>query len=514
MDASSVQYCRQSPPCLTAWSLGCLCVLIVASGCASLNSASNKSKSDPTMSTAANRPDPEPPNTIFKNPFAKKPPREIIDPELGLPEYDAALVKYEKKDYEGAAKDFKQVVKKFYDYPVEEDAMFMLGECYFSDKRYAWAQDAYDGLIKKYPSTRYLEKSTRRLFSIGAIWLNGDGTAKTDELLQVSATDVTDPEAVKRKELPTAIPLAPNFYDKSRPLFDTPGNALKALKSVWLHDPMGPLADDAVMLTAIYYIRKHSYRDADHYLDILRREYPKSEHSQTAFVVGSYVKQINYQGPRYDNRDLIDADDLIHSTLNMFPNVPDKEGLKAELVKIRERGAERYWERAQYYKGRMKPAAETIYCETLVKEYPDSEYTKLALARLKVLGPKYWTGMLDQYPEVETAEVPSAEKKSPSVLPKLTPKKSRLTAPPPKGSATEDPQFPSRRGRQVPPPGKSNPPLETLPETEPTDEDRPKSDGDAPPIRRRVDDPEFVEGQTGGGIEQISGKDEVGRARP
>lgn len=504
MEASSVQSRRPFVPGSNAWCMLLVCALIVATGCAS--GAAGK-----TTKVSA-------PASILHNPFAKKPPREIIDPDAGLAEYDLAVAKYEKKDYDGAIKDLKAIVKKFYDYPVEEDALFMIGECRFAQQRYAWAQDDYDRLIKKYPSTRYLEKSTRRLYAIGAIWLNGDGTAKTDELLQVSATDVTDPQSVKRKEMPTSLPLVPNFFDKSRPLFDTSGNALKALKSVWLHDPTGPLADDAVMLTAIYYIRKGSYRDADHWLDTLRREYPKSEHTQTAFVVGSHVKLVNYQGPRYDGRDLVEADDLIHSTLNLFPNVEDKEGLKAELVKIRDRGAERYWARALYYKGRVKPAAEAIYCETIIKEFPDSEFAQQARARLKVLGPKYWTGMLDEYPKVNTPDSAPANKFIPSLTPKLTPKKSWLKAPPPKASNPDEPQFPTRRGGAVTPPGTPKPPAKKFPGAQPNElpeeEEQPNSDGDVPPKRRKPADPDFVEGQPESGIEQVGGKDEVGRARP
>jgi len=461
--------------------------------------------------------------SLFKNPIGKQPRREVIDPEAGLEEFDAAMAKHDKQDYEGAIADFKVIVKKYYDYPVEEDAMFMIGECRFKQERYAWAQDAYDGLIKKYPSTRYLEKSTRRLFAIGAIWLNGDGTPKTEELMQVSATDVKDPEAVQRKSMPTSIPLAPNFFDKSKPLFDTPGNALKALKSVWLNDPVGPLADDAVMLTAIYYIRRGNYREADHYMDILRREYPKSEHTQTAFVVGSHIKLANYQGPKYDGRDLIDADDLIHSTLNLFPNVEDRDGLQTELIKIRERGAERYWARAQYYKGRMKPQAEAIYCETIISQFPDSEYSEKARARLKDLGPKYWTGMLDQYPDSKQSGSGATSRKAPTAAaPRLSPQKSKLSAPTPRSAADDEPQFPkSKSGSAQPPVRKpaTQPKrwpnfLPSNPTPDESDESN-ESEG-APPSRIQVDSPEFVEGEMEGGIEQTSATDSdgVGRARP
>ncbi len=447
----------------------------------------------------------------FTNLFeSKKKAREIIDPEAGLDEYDAAVVKYEQKEYDAAAGEFKALAKKYYDYPVEEDALFMLAECRFAQKRYAWAQDAYDGLIKKYPSSRHLEKSTRRLYAIGAMWLNGDDNTDTKELIQVSATDVTKPEAVKRKPPPNSVPLVPNLTDKSRPLFDTPGNALKALKSVWLYDPLGPLADDALMLTAVYHIRKGDLRDADHYLQTLRTDYPKSEHTQNAFVVGSHIKLASYQGARYDGRDLVDADDLIHSTLNLFPNVEDREGLEAEIVKIRELGAERSWSRAEYYRHRAKPAGEAIYCETILKEFPESKFAQRAADRLKELGPKYWTGMLDHYPGENSVDSPRVPETS-------APQKSSKLKPP-VGRAPGGPKSSSPPNRQARPPAKIKEPLEELPETEPR-QTSPEDDTDQryerlPPARQRVDEPDLVEDVFDGGIEQTSANASSGRAKP
>lgn len=466
-----------------------LCTLCWVTGCAGMRGK----KSDTAVSS----------QSTFKNLFeSRKKTREIIDPEAGLDEYDLAMVKFEEKKYDEAANDFKAVAKKFYDYPVEEDALFMVAECRFAAKRYGWAQDGYDGLIKKYPSTRYLEKSTRRLYAIGAMWLNGDGSSDTKELIQVSATDVTQPESVERKPMVHSVPLAPNFFDKSRPLFDTPGNALKALKSVWLHDPLGPLADDAVMLTAVYHIRKGNLREADHYLDVLRREYPKSEHTQTAFVVGSHIKLASYQGPRYDGRDLVDADDLIHSTLNLFPDVEDREQLQAELVKIHNRGAERNWSRAEYYRHRDKPQSEAIYCEAILKDFPESEFAKLAAERLQELGPQYYTGMLDNYPGEKSLDSPKAN-----------PKTSR----PSTSRGSQGPQFPPQRSRQATPPAKVNDPAKKPSRTEPRklpEEDLNGPYEELPPARQGVDSPDVADESLNGEIEQTSANAPVGRARP
>ena len=492
MDASyqNSRCCSPVPTAGCCWLL--LCALGWVVGCASTKGSG--------VTTQANR------DPVFKNPLAQKKAREIVDPDAGFPEYDAAMVKFENKEYAAAAKEFKAIAKKFYDYPVEEDAMYMVGECYYADQRYAWAQDEYDGLIKKFPSSRYLEKTTRRLYTIASIWLNGDGSTKTDELIQVSSTDVLEPEQAQRKAVPNSFPLAPNFFDKTRPLFDTPGNARKALKSVWLHDPLGPLADDALMMTAVYHIRKGQLRDADHYLDVLRREYPKSEHTQAAFVVGSTIKQASYQGPRYDGRDLVDADDLIHSTLNLFPNIAEKSELEAQLVKIRDRGAERNWSRAEYYRHRQKPQGEAIYLESILKDFSESSYAARAAQRLQELGPKYWTGMLEHYPDEKSLDTPK-----PSQGAAKTPARTK-TSParrPPAGS-----QAPQLRDPKSKPPTRIIAPEEELPATQPQSDEPSDSDEELPPAKSTVDQPELVDGPSEEEIERTAFDPLPARAKP
>src|SRR5690606_41681136 len=57
-------------------------------------------------------------------------------------------------------------------------------------------------------------------------------------------------------------------------------SAIQSLKTIWMNDPTGPLADDALMLTATYYLRKGDFLEADHFFTILREEFPKSPHLQ------------------------------------------------------------------------------------------------------------------------------------------------------------------------------------------------------------------------------------------
>lgn len=271
---------------------------------------------------------------------------------------------------------------------VREDALFMLAETYYKQERYPKAQDAYAALMKEYPSTRYLDRSTRQLFEIARNWLGAPDFVTTEEVQQVNLENPSKTERtpVKRNETPHGMILIPNVTDRTRPVFDTPGRALSALKQIWLNDPTGPLADDALMLTASYYFRKGDYQEADRVFSILREEYPKSPHLRTAFVLGSHVKLMSYQGASYDGRQLEEARLLKESALRLFPDLPEKERLKRELEKIEEAKAQRDWDKVEFYRRKRKPEAMAVYCREILRNYPESRYAEMARGTLVELG--------------------------------------------------------------------------------------------------------------------------------
>ena len=124
---------------------------------------------------------------------------------------------------------------------------------------------------------------------------------------------------------------------------------------------------------------------------------------------------------------------MIHSTLNLFPNIEDKEGLQTELVKIRDRGAERNWSRSEYYRHRQKPQSEAIYLECILKDFPDSVWAEKAANRLKELGPK-------------SLDTPKSSQAAPQ-----DPAKSKPQTP---ARAPVGPQFPKKRSPKSAPPAK------------------------------------------------------------
>ena len=275
-------------------------------------------------------------------------------PVDGDRDYEKAVALYREKSYRKAEKEFKRLAKEYKHTPVGEDAQFMLGESRFERKRYSWAQDSYDQLLKDYPSSRHIEVVTRRMFHIAQTWLQTPEMVTSSDIQQVNFDDPasTPPlkEQPKKSSDPTRrVPILPNVTDRSRPVFDTDGRALQALKSIWLHDPTGELADDAIMMSASYHLRRGDYAEANRFYTLLREEFPKSPHLEQAFVLGSHVELMSYQGPNYDGGNLDRARQLKDSTLRIYPDNPNSDRLRDELRKLDEAEARHDWAMVRFY---------------------------------------------------------------------------------------------------------------------------------------------------------------------
>lgn len=310
-----------------------------------------------------------------------------LAPAAGRDEYDKAEAAFKAGKFRQAEKQAKAIARKYKKSPVREDALFLIAEAQFRQKKYSWAQDSYDRLVKDFPSTRYLETRNKRLFTIARYWLQ-DPSYVTEDDVKLTGFSEDRPKArmkvekAKRRKSSydpsRAIPIFPNVWDRTRPVFDTEGRALQALRSIWTHDPTGSLADDALMLTASHYLRKHNYVEADHVYTILRDEYPKSPHNEHAYVLGGFVKQASYLGPEYDDRVLDEARQLKESTLRLYPHHPHKKQLLADLTRIEKAKAAGDWEYVKFYRRKGNKKAMAVYCREIIRNYPQTEYAAKA----------------------------------------------------------------------------------------------------------------------------------------
>lgn len=364
----------------------------------------------------------------FRNPKTKD-SRSPADIAAERAEFDFAKELYDAGEYAKAEKALKRFSKthkikhalrstkrsyqKFDRSPIREEALFLLAESQFHLKRYPKAQDNYELLMKAYPSTRYMNQSTKQLFAIARDWLGFPEFATVGDVQQVNLEEPDKNDSVKRDKPPHSNPILPNFFDRSRPVFDTTGRALAALKAIWLNDPTGSLADDALMLTASHHLRTGNHMEASRNFTLLREEYPKSEHLQAAFVLGSHVKLMSYQGEAYDAKVLDEAEKLKQSTLRLFPNIPERERIEKELRTIYEAKAKRDWSLVEFYQRKKNQRAIAVYCKEIIRNYPASSYAVRAQELLSQIQP----ALGDSYEEDEPVTPRYDDEESPASVP-------------------------------------------------------------------------------------------------
>ncbi len=295
---------------------------------------------------------------------------------------------YTEKKFEEAAAKFSTAASRWPDSPLEEDALFLMGECYFFTDQYTKANDTYGKLLKKYEFSRHLDKTVARMFAIGRYW---------EQVYDV------DPHW----------PITPNLTDNKRPMFDTLGHSIKAYEQVRLNDPTGPLADDAVMATANSYFTHGRYEEAAYNYDQIRKEYPKSEHQVPARLLGVKSKMEVYQGSMYDGTPLKEAGEMAQETLTQFPDQLGKE--KSRLVQTKNEivaeQAARDWAIAQFYEKKKFYGAARYYYAEVIKNHPQTEYAVKARNRLEEI--KDYPAEPTNYVKQLTDLIPSSHKTLP-----------------------------------------------------------------------------------------------------
>jgi outer membrane protein assembly factor BamD (BamD/ComL family) len=260
---------------------------------------------------------------------------------------------FRQKEYDKAADKYKVAYKRWPDSPLEEEAIYKAAESHFFADRYSKADDDYSLLIKKFPSTTYLSQVITRRFAIGRYWEHSDLANHHWQL-------------------------TPNFNDKTRPMFDTAGHAVRVYERIRLDDPTGPQADDAVMAAANFHFLKAHWEEADYHYHLLRSEFPKSEFQFQAHLLGLRCKLLRYQGPGYEGAPLNEAEELATQLLTQFPSELGDERQRVVQVRagIRDQRALRDWEMAAFYTRTEHYGGARFYYAKIVKDFPD---TKLAV---------------------------------------------------------------------------------------------------------------------------------------
>ncbi|MCX5682183.1 MAG: outer membrane protein assembly factor BamD, partial [Planctomycetota bacterium] len=162
------------------------------------------------------------------------------------------------------------------------------------------------------------------------------------------------------------------------PLTSGDTEAVEILRKVYEHQPTGDLASDVVQKIADYYWSKDKWAEAEDYYDKYCREYPNGPAARAAELRRAKCALERCRGSRYDTTCLQLAYDRLQQFKQKFPEDAEREGVPAQLAKIREMQAESLYETAINYYRTGKPLAAAYYVERLQKKFPDTIWCEMS----------------------------------------------------------------------------------------------------------------------------------------
>ena len=265
-----------------------------------------------------------------------------------------------------AAKHFMNAAKRFPDSVLEEDALHLAGECFFFADDYHNAFRAYRQLVSSHQHSKHVDNAVRRLLQIGRFW-------ELESERNFSQVNLS-------------------WNNRTRPRFDTFGHAKKAYETIFIHDPLGPVSDVALMALATAYLRRGRYQgdnnfdEAAFYYQQLRETHPTSKYIVRAHKNELYARIRAYMGPEHPSGTLIEAKKLAEMTLWQFRNELSSEDYSAVLAlqeTILAKEAERLWTKGQFWDTRKQHyGSARMYYRRLIDDYPQTDFAERARSRL------------------------------------------------------------------------------------------------------------------------------------
>jgi tetratricopeptide (TPR) repeat protein len=263
---------------------------------------------------------------------------------------------------------------------VAEKARYYEGECYRLQMEYGDAVATYNKLLKDFQYGVYRERAVGQMVVIADYWL--EDTRKQ-----------MDAEREKQEGKRYFVPWNFVHFNKSKPLFDEEGHALKALENVYFNDPTGPHAENALYRAGYVHFHRGNYKEADQLfsqmLEICERNPPKSPEAaklrERAYELAILAKNNATGGPAYDGRKSAEALQMIQRAKMTQPELVASRGdfLDNQMKMIRQQQAEKDFETAEFYRRIGKAPAAWFYYELVRRRYHGTEFHDRAMARMK-----------------------------------------------------------------------------------------------------------------------------------
>ncbi|MFH1478673.1 MAG: outer membrane protein assembly factor BamD [Candidatus Omnitrophota bacterium] len=255
---------------------------------------------------------------------------------------------YKEKNYKGALREFKKLLKY---YPLSKQAptaQYYLGRVMQDTGNVYDAFKAYQKVIDLYPHTEFVDEVIERQFNIGLEFFSG------------RKYNVLGPLKVPAKD-----------------------KAIEIFKMVFENAPYGKYADISIFNAGISYKDIEDYQNAIIMFKDLIDKYPNSEYVDKARYYLAESSRLVSLNPDYDQTSTVVAREEFKDFIKKYPESPLSKDAKSIVSKLEDKEAESIYNTAKFYESRHKPESAMIYYQDLAQNYPNTKWADLARERLR-----------------------------------------------------------------------------------------------------------------------------------
>lgn len=299
---------------------------------------------------------------------------EALQPGTLAGDCASAKILFQRGEYGDAEKVFRWLGKraeKEKNLEVLEECLYHEAECLYQRRKYPKARDLFAKLVNTFPSTRYRAEAVQRQYEIASYWL------KDTERAMQEWQDYS--EGKRWFVMPSII-----SFEQEKPTFDVEGHALKSFQAIYMQDPLGTSAPEALYRAGGINFFRERYDDSDTFYSLLVENYPKSALAPAALELAIQSKIHLVGGPDYDARKLVEARQMVDTALRSYPELRDKQDfLERTLYSINDQQAAKDYGIAEFYRRTHHPGAAYFYYEIVRRRYPGTTWADKALQRIE-----------------------------------------------------------------------------------------------------------------------------------
>jgi len=278
----------------------------------------------------------------FVNPKAepKSTPAEQLSYSQGL---------LEKKNYEGAKREFEKLLKSYPKAAEAAEAQYYLGVIEETLSHPYEAFKAYQKVVEKYPFSERITGINEQEFKIAEEFMAG----------------------TKRKALGMALPV------------ENP--ALEILAKVVENAPFGPLAAKAQYKLGLVYKSLSRFEEAEEAFGKVVSSYPDSEWAEPSKFQLATAKAGISKGSDYDQGATKEAKEKFEEFVKSNPDAELSKEAEKNISRLKDTEAESAFNTGRFYEKQKQFEPARIYYENIIDNNKDSVWAAKALERIQIM---------------------------------------------------------------------------------------------------------------------------------